>query len=325
MKDFNRFEIMIRRCMFCNEEAIYYSKYRKIRLCRHHFINYLKTEIENTVSRYGMLRNVKKVLIAVSGGKDSVVMLHILKELCDYRNIEILGLVIDVGIGEFSKRQVKYAIRNFEKLKVPYMIERLIDYGIDMQDREKIEKTTRRPVCSVCGLAKRYIMNRVAIREKCDAIATGHNMIDIAQYALHNIITGNLEYLVKLKPVVEGNHNLARKIRPLYSIDEKEIELYAKILNLEYLPEQCPYSTRLDYRSMTMQDMLRIYVRELEDKYPGSIRTFLERLNRNIIPILEQEIAKNIEKYKTCKICGMPSKDDVCTFCRIISILKKHG
>ncbi len=310
------------KCTFCSREAIYKVRDRRIYLCNYHFRQYIETEVESTVSRFEMLKNVKKVLTCVSGGKDSVVMLKILHKICSDRDIKILGLVIDVCIGDYSKRQVEYAVKNFKELGVDYVVVKLEDFGICLENPDRIERLLKRPICSICGIVKRYIMNKVALEEKCDVVATGHNLIDISQYALMNILTGNLEYLVKLKPKVEGSEKIVTRIRPLYFIDEKEIELYAETSNLEYLKDQCPYSTRHNYRKMTIQDMLRMYIREIEDRNPGFFRKFLENLNSRIIPILEKHV---YEKYSTCKICGMPSKGDICTFCKIITTLRRYG
>ncbi|NPA23963.1 MAG: adenine nucleotide alpha hydrolase family protein [Crenarchaeota archaeon] len=301
------------RCTFCNEEAIYIVKHRKLRLCREHFIDYVKTEVENTIYRFEMLKNVKKLLIAVSGGKDSVTMLHILHQICRELGTEILGLTIDTEIGEFSRKQVETSVQVFKSLGIPYRVERFSDYGIDLL-RPDLEKITRRPPCSVCGIAKRYIMNRVALEENCQAIATGHNMIDIAQYAIANILTGSLEYLTKLLPKVEEGPRMARRLRPLYFIDEKETKLYVETVKLPYVADRCPLS---DSRE-TMQDTVRALVRELEDRHPGSIRSFVDKLVRRIIPSLKVPE----ERYGTCKICGMPSKGEVCSFCRIRMLLR---
>ncbi len=301
------------QCSFCNEEAIYMVRRSRIRLCRRHFIDYLKTEVENTIYKFEMLRNVKKLLVAVSGGKDSVAMLHILRDICKELEVEILGLVIDTGIGEFSKKQVNTATELFRLLDVPYKVEKLSDYGIDLTD-QNLRKITRRPPCSICGIAKRYIMNKIAIEENCQAIATGHNMIDIAQYAITNIMTGNLEYLTKLLPKVEEGPRMVRRIRPLYFIDEKETRLYVKTLNLPHIEDRCPLASE-----KTFQDTIRIFVRELEDRHPGSIRIFTERLVQKIIP----SIKVKSEKYSTCKICGMPSKGEICSFCKIRQLLAR--
>jgi len=274
----------------------------------------VRTEVENTIYRFEMLKNVKKLLIAVSGGKDSVTMLHILHQVCKELNIEMLGLVIDTGIGEFSRRQVDVAITLFKMFKIDYRVESFSSYGIDIL-RPDLERKVRRPPCSICGIAKRYIMNKVAIEENCQAIATGHNMIDIAQYAIANILTGNVEYLRKLLPKTEEGPKMARRIRPLYFIDEKETKLYVETLRLPYVSETCPLAHKRD----TMQDTVRMFVRELEDKHPGSIRHFVEKLSNKIINMLPMEE----DRYSTCKICGMPSKGEICSFCKIRMALRE--
>ncbi len=301
------------RCTLCNEEAIYYLRSRKLRLCKRHFIEYLKTEVINTIYKFEMLKNVKKLLIAVSGGKDSVAMIHILHQVCKDLNIEMLGLVIDTGVGEYSKRQVEKAREIFEILNVPYRIERFSSYGIDIT-RPDLEKLTKRPPCSVCGIAKRYIMNKVALEENCQAIATGHNMIDIAQYALANILTGNLEYLKKLLPKVDEGPRMVRRIRPLYFIDEKETKLYVDLLDLPHVEDRCPLAEKVE----NVQNTIRMFVRELEDRHPGSIRAFVEKIPTRIAPLIRVE---GEEKYGICKICGMPSKGEICSFCKIRMLL----
>ncbi len=312
-------------CTFCAQEAVIRIPHRGLKLCKEHFINYVQTEVENTISRFSMLDNVRKLLVTVSGGKDSAVLLHVLKEVCDRKKVKILALTIDLGISNYSEECVRKASELCKQLGVDHIIVKLSDYGFTIDDVKKFEKKLRRPVCSVCGLVKRYLFNKIAIEEQCDAIATGHNMVDICQYILMNILNGNIEYLTKLTPVTEGEEGLIKRIRPLYFIHEKETRLYAEILKLPVVDRACPYSERGTFSTrkskQPLQEYVRAFLMELDEKYPGTLYYFVENFLRKTLPSIN---VRQSQQFRRCKICGLPTTRDseICAFCHIVDIVR---
>lgn len=196
------------KCKFCERPAFIKLHYPKMYLCEEHFTEYFERKVKRTIERYKMLKPDEKVLVVVSGGKDSAVTAHVLKKL-GY-NIECLH--INLGIGEYSEKGERYAREQCEKIGAPLHIVRLkelLGYGIG-------EVRTRRPTCSYCGLTKRYIFNKFAYDNGFDAVATGHNLDDEASFIFNNIMNWNTQYLAKQGPVTPSQFNgkLVKKVKP---------------------------------------------------------------------------------------------------------------
>jgi len=135
-----------------------------------------------------MLREGQRVAVAVSGGKDSVSLLHALWRLRERLGVELVGVTIDLGIRGYSEEYVGVAVENFEKLGVPYRVVRLADYGFTIDSATRL----RRPVCSVCGTVKRYLLNKVARELGAHVVATGHTLDDFLSVLLQAYIRGYL-------------------------------------------------------------------------------------------------------------------------------------
>jgi len=271
-----------------------------------------------------MLDNVAKLLVAVSGGKDSVALLHVLSRICERRKIEIVAVTIDLGIEGYSEECVRVSQQLCNMLGVRHIVVKLSDYGFTIDDVKKLEHRLRRPVCAVCGLAKRYLLNKIAIEEKCDAIATGHNLVDVAQYLFTNFLSGNIEAMQKLLPVTPGEEVLVKRIRPLYFIHEKETKLYTELLGLPVVRYTCPYSERQTKhrRKPPFQEYLRAVLLDLDEKYPGTLFHFVENFIRRVVPMLRTE---QVGTFFRCKICGLPTSrpDEVCAFCRTVQLIRE--
>ncbi len=316
------------RCTYCDRNAIVNIPERKLRLCSEHFVQFFETEVEKTVEQYGMLSRVRRLLVAVSGGKDSIALLYVLRKIADRKRIELVGVTIDLGIAGYSEYCVEIARRHFEKLGIAYRIVRLEDYGFTIDSARKCERELKRPVCSVCGVVKRYILNKVAVDLKCDAIATGHNLVDMCQYLLANILSGSLGGLTKMSPVVKSEEEaLVTRIRPLFFMHERYIELYVKVLGLDYVRERCPYSMRgLRERNIPFQEYLRMVLLDLDLRYPGTLYRMLYNFCKTMLPILIQAVSSTQQEIiSKCKLCGMPtsSRDEICAFCKIRSVLSR--
>lgn len=308
---------LIVKCSKCDNKAIIKIPYANLALCKEHFNEYLEKRFERVVEKYKMLEGSERVGVAVSGGKDSTTLLHLMYKLSKKMGFEVFGINIDLGIDmgkKYSSKSTEFAVKNFEMLGIKYHVVRIKEkYGFTI-DEAKIK--VRRPVCSTCGLVKRYTLNEIAEEEGLDTIATGHNLNDMAQFVMSGYFSGDVMDLARLKPVSPPEKGYkVKKIKPLFLTYEKEILTYAIINNIPFIYDSCPHTFRVGGAT---QDRIRRKLEELEDETPGFMLMLVQNFTDKIQPALEKEYVKE-EEIGRCKICGRPTtKDrDICSFCSI--------
>nr|WP_245521878.1 TIGR00269 family protein [Staphylothermus hellenicus] len=259
-----------------------------------------------TIKRYNLIRKGDRVLLGLSGGKDSVVLAHILSKLRESIGFKLYLAHINLGIGEYSEKNAEVAKKISEKTNAPLIIldlRKILGVGIP-----ELALKTRRPPCSVCGVVKRYLLNALAVELKANSIATGHNLDDMATFILKEFLVQNLEQIPKLAPRIEGVKDyLVAKIKPLYETYEEDIKKYAELNNILYVEEKCPLA---DETTLTWH--LKKHLRDLEYRFPGLTIGFIRRLVKNI-----EKYPKPGDTIRRCSICGMPSSGKICSFCKI--------
>ncbi len=308
------------KCRKCENKASIHMRQHKLALCKEHYLEWVPEQTERFVQKYEMFTPDEKILVAVSGGKDSLSLWHILVKLGYQADGLYLGLGIDGGINyshESQRLTEEFAARNNLKLHV-VDIEK--EYGQPIPViAQRSHRGDGKP-CAVCGLAKRHEMNRVARDLGYDVLATGHNLDDEAAVLFGNTLNWSSDYLLRQGPVLPGTPGLTRKVKPLCRFYEREMTAYAILSEIEYIYEECPFaegSQSIFYKESLNQletarpgAKLIFYLNFLEAKKSGNL--FLE---------------KNVEMahLHPCPKCGQPtSTPDFCSFCRMIEKTKDH-
>ena len=215
-------------CTKCgNPNVIIKRKASGQALCKDCFIESIEKKVKQTIKKENFIEKGDKVLVALSGGKDSVVTLEILNSYVKRHIIELCAVTIDEGIAGYREEGVEIAKAHAERLGIPHKVVSFKEcFDIDLD--EIMKKENHRGSCTYCGVFRRWIINRAAREFGATKIATGHNLDDETQAILMNYLEGNTENLAKIGPKTESNSDLFTvKIKPLREIPEKEIGLYA--------------------------------------------------------------------------------------------------
>ncbi|MFN3346521.1 MAG: ATP-binding protein [Candidatus Bipolaricaulaceae bacterium] len=290
------------RCTFCANEAVLRLRHANLRLCPEHLVARVEKEAEKAIREFHMFTPKERILVAVSGGKDSLGLWAILTRL----GYQVDGLYIDLGIGEYSRRSRGFceAFAQEHGLAL-HVLELRKELGAGL---DEIAETMRGEPCAHCGAIKRYLLNRAAWEGGYAALATGHNLDDEAATLLGNTLRWDLEYLARQYPVLPEGAKLARKVKPLIYVSEREMVAYCLIRGIRYIYEECPHS--VGARSLFLKDILN----RLEDEAPSTKITFLKSFLRVHDKLPEPRKAE----LQECPSCGMPTAaQGSCRFCRI--------
>ena len=288
------------RCSYCSKPAIYIRKYSGENLCKNHFIRSIEKKVHKTIRSF--LKPDIKIGLAVSGGKDSVVMAYIIRKMLKNPSESILGILVDEGIKGYREFSLKYAESIMRKLGLKYVKVGFKDFfGITLNEITDFLGDAKL-ACTYCGVLRRRLLDIIGNKFGLAYIFTGHNANDVAQTLLLNIIQGNITHIISKRTEIE---NFIPRIYPLKYIREEEIILYAKLKGLEYYPEHCPY------RPTVLRNKVRVFIEELEKDRPGIVY--------NILHIAEKlsEYGEE-EKLHKCIYCGFPSKRKVCKSCELL-------
>jgi uncharacterized protein (TIGR00269 family) len=301
------------KCRTCGKKASVNMRQHKLALCKEHYLEWLPAQVERFIKKYRMFIHEEKILVAVSGGKDSLSLWDILHHL----GYQADGLYICLGITggvsysiESQRLAEKFAAEQGLTLHIVNVQEQM---GRTIPELAGATQRGRGKPCSICGLVKRHEMNRIARDLGYDVLATGHNLDDETAVLFGNTLTWSGEYLLRQGPALPETPGLARKVKPLCRLYEREMLAYALLRGIEYIYEECPYA--LGATSIYYKELLN----KLENDRPGAklnfYLSFLEARKRGLFT--EQEALQ--AELHPCPSCGQPtSAPGLCSFCRMV-------
>lgn len=272
------------------------------------FINSFEKKAKKTISKYNLANKNDKIAVACSGGKDSTTVLYLLKKF----GYKVFAVYIDLGMGDYSKKCLdnlkKFCKSNKIKLYVTSMKK---EFGCNIcYIRSNIQEKHKLSNCTICGVIKRWILNKRARMLKATKLATGHNLDDEAQTILVNFFKGNVLLGMNSGPLtgIIKDRKFITRIKPLYFHDEKDIKKYSELMKFPISYERCPCAVGT-YRVET-----RKFLDELETEIKEEIvNNFLRTL-----PLMRKHFHDKVQKLRYCSLCGEPSRNDVCNACKLI-------
>ncbi len=285
------------------------------KLCKKHFMEYFENKVFKTIRQFNLLEKKENLGIAISGGKDSLTLLNILNKLSKQNpKIKLTAIIIDEGIKGYRNITIKAAKKfcKINKIKLNiYSFKK--EFGMPL---DKMLKVLDVKPCTLCGILRRYLLNKKSKQLKFTKLATGHNLDDECQSILMNQFKNNIHLSARLGPKVgiKENVNFIQRIKPLYLCPEKEVITYASIIKLQNNFLKCPYITK-SYRFQ-----IRTMLNNFEAKFPGTkhaiVNSFLQ-----VLPILKKKFIFGEVNY--CRKCKEPASKDICNACKFVEKLKK--
>jgi uncharacterized protein (TIGR00269 family) len=298
------------KCRKCGSAAVLELRRHNAAFCAPDFLEFFRNQVREAIRKHRMLERDERVLVAVSGGKDSLALWDVLIA----EGYDTTGLYLDLGIFDYSvesrgKCEAFAAARN-----VPLLVRRVVEeVGAPVP---VIQSVTRRPPCSGCGLSKRYLMNRVALDEEIPVVATGHNLDDEAATLFGSVMHWQTEALPRQSPALPSTHpKLVRRVKPLYRLSERETAAYAFLRRIDYIVEECPFAAGAT--SIAHKEILN----RLEDVSPGAKHNFLFGFLDRARPAFERAEAVTLNE---CARCGQVTTGTLCAFCKLADQVKRR-
>jgi uncharacterized protein (TIGR00269 family) len=305
-------------CSKCDRDAIYLRRYTAERLCGVCLVDTTTDRARRTINRLKMLREDDRIVVGVSGGKDSAVLLDVLSRIEQaYPNAELIPVTIDEGIRGYRDQALVTAQDLVKRLDLELVVKSFRDlFGMTLDQMAGDEsKENRVGACSYCGVFRRKALNTVAQEMRGSVVATGHNMDDEAQTVIMNIMRGDGKRIGRMNRFRErAVAGFIPRVKPIMELTERDVVAYAHYRELPYHDIPCPYA-REAYRND-----LRRFLNDMEYKRPGTLTAILHsgETMSSAINSTEHSLEPN-----ACIRCGDPSPSVVCKACEMLDELKK--
>jgi len=304
-----------KKCIKC-EKKVYCSN-----LCRDHFRNYFEKKVIRTILKFGLFSKKDRIGVAVSGGKDSTVCLYVLKKL----GYPVEALTVDAVIGNYTKTNLENLRSVCKKYNIKlHEISFREEFGMSLCYIKSVSqsKGLNYSSCLICGVLRRYLLNKYAKKLGLDCICTGHNLDDEAQAFVMNVFRNDLILAKRQGPITGAgsNKSFVKRAKPLYLCTEKETTAYSKLMKFPVNYKRCPCSEgayRREYR-----DMLNIF----EKRHPPIKYNIISFFLRTIYKMkdLDEKAKQEQGDINACQYCGEPCSKDMCKRCEILIALKEN-
>ncbi len=313
------------KCKVCRQHAVIDVRRHNAGFCRTHFLDHISNQVVRTIKEFKMFGPDDRLLVAVSGGKDSLALWDVLVDL----GYDVTGFYLDLGIGGYSTRSKDACIRYADGKGAKLIVRNLRDeHGYTVPE---LSKLARRAPCSGCGLNKRYEFNRAALEEGFDILITGHNLDDEVATLFGNVLHWNTDMLGRQAPVLQeriltAGHGaqkvMVKKVKPLVKIAERETAAYALLKGIDYVVEECPMvegNTQHKYKeALTL----------LEEASPGTKSQMYFGFLKKAAPRFAAAPEDDVE-LTACAGCGavtieVETGEPMCSFCKMKALAHRR-
>ncbi|MFN3254467.1 MAG: ATP-binding protein [Ilumatobacter sp.] len=300
------------KCRACKAPAVIDLPRHNANFCADHFLQLCRRQVDKAIDDYDMFDRSDRLLVAVSGGKDSLAIWDLLVEA----GYQADGFYVGLGIGDYSDESRAY-VERFAASRSLHLVtvDLRDDYGYDVPTAARAAK--RKP-CSACGLSKRHLFDRAAREGGYDVVVTGHNLDDEAAVLLGNVLRWDIEYLARQLPVLPAANGFPKKAKPLVRLTERETAAWCLLRGIDYLVEECPMSS--GNRHLHHKNTLNA----IEQASPSSKSAFYLNFIDKMAPLLASQSAAASGDVHDCEQCGSPTTTELCAFCRLVDTASAH-
>jgi uncharacterized protein (TIGR00269 family) len=272
-------------------------------LNRERFNQNLKMRVRKVIENYELFKEGETIAIALSGGKDSVLTLHLLNDFKKEFNLQLVAISIDEGITGYREKGLEIARENTEKLGIE-----LVEKSFSAEINRKLDQMAHlyKSSCIPCGIFRRYILNKTAYQLGADKLATGHNLDDEVQSFLMSFARADFRRFSKFGPKLKQIHpKLIPRIKPLWNIPEKDVGTWAVLNDMPVHFGDCPYAQQ------SLRSKIKNYLNVMEEDHPGTKMNILESFRKSF------QASEKIVKLVECERCGEPSSLNICKACQM--------
>jgi len=298
------------------------------RVCTRCFDKLMGRRVAKTVRDNKLLEKGDKIAIAISGGKDSCLLLHWLAKFAKkIPNIKLVAIHAFRGDGYSAKLMqsceemckeagVELHVASFSK-----------ELDVTFLDVVNITKKTGANRCSVCGVFRRRILDSAAKKLGCNKLATGHNLTDEAQSYLMNFIRGDVGPFGHLGPIsLPKRKGFVQRIRPLRDLPEEDIRQYVNLKKWTYNPAPCPC------RIGSMRHNMIVVMDALKQARPSAEQSIVSSgdkiralaINRSARTLSSASLKKDEKLASTllrkCKLCKNSCSGEICRVCQLLAL-----
>ena len=298
------------KCKVCTATAVVALRSHHAGFCAECFLKFFSRQVEKGIQGRNLFTKEDRVLVALSGGKDSLALALELSR----QGYNVTGLHIDLAIPGSSPAARAVVEAFCAKHDIPLIVKSMADEGMPIP---LVKARLNRPICSACGKIKRYWFNKTALDMGFTALATGHNLDDEVARLFSNTIRWDTAYLSDQGPLLEGEDGFARKVKPLWRLTEFETANYAFLMGINHHVAPCPYSAGASFT------VYKHLWQQLEEAMPGRKLDFYQGFLERGRPVFSRREAEDGTELRPCESCEYPtSSGGLCGICRIREALK---
>ena len=299
------------KCDKCGGQAAYSRKYSGQSHCSRCFSESIVRKTAKTISKYGMVQNDDLVAVAVSGGKDSLALLQIMHEMESAHNFRIHAVTVDEGIPGYRDEALGIVKDFCRSLGVKHTVYSYRDlFEITLDEALELRGGAKTSSCSICGTLRRRAIDAAAQDIGADVVATGHNLDDVLQTFVINMLSGDAERIGWMDPGAQSDR--PRRIKPFCEIYESEIVFYAFTNNLPFQSEPCPH----------MNEGIRTEIREFLNSLEAGHSGIKNSMYRSVLRVSQTMRDAGSKQKTACQKCGSTCTGAVCSVCSTITSLK---